>query len=338
MTHPLAQADQVAAAEEAAALWLLRRDDGQDVERDPRFVAWRDGAPENARAWAHAATIWHAAGQPSSDDPLFAALRRDALQARPDRRPFMAVAAAIAAVAILTVGLAWPQLAPRFTTAPAQPGPAADAAPTFTVAAGAPDSFALPDGSRVTLNANSAIAVDYRADSRAVRLLRGQAYFSVVHDARRPFTVAARTRTITDLGTEFDVRLGGETLTVTLAKGAVAVSALPGRNAVRLSAPGQQLIAEGARADTVARVDLTDVLSWRTRLLEFSETPLAQAVAEVNRYGGPTARIADPAAASLPVSGQYRAGDPTRFAQSLAEVYPVDVRTRRDGGADIATR
>ena len=336
MTHPLAQVDQEA-AEDAAALWLLRRDAGQDVERDPQFVAWRDGAPENARAWAHAATIWQAAGQPSGDDPLFAALRRDALQARPDRRPLMAVAAAIAAVAILTVGLAWTQLAPRFTTAPPQPGPAADAAPTFA-AAGEPNSFALPDGSRVTLNANSAIAVDYRADSRAVRLLRGQAYFSVVHDTRRPFTVAARTRTITDLGTEFDVRLGGETMTVTLAKGAVAVSALPGRNAVRLSAPGQQLIAVGARADTVARVDLTDALSWRTRLLEFSETPLAQAVAEVNRYGGPAARIVDPAAASLPVSGQYRAGDPTRFAQSLAEAYPVDVRTRGDGGADIAAR
>ncbi len=338
MNHSLAQPDQNTIAEDTAALWLLRRDAGEDVERDPRFIAWRDGAPDNTEAWSHATAIWQAVGQPSGDDPLFAALRRDALQARPDRRGFVAAAAAMAAVAILAVGLAWPQLSPRFATEPPQPGPPADAAPTFVVAAGAPDSFALPDGSRVTLNANSAVAVDYRADSRAVRLLRGQAYFSVVHDARRPFTVAARTRTITDLGTEFDVRVGGETLTVTLAKGAVAVSALPGRNPVKLSGPGQQLIAEGAKADAVAQVDLTEALSWRTRLLEFSETPLSDAVAEVNRYGGPSAKVVDPAAGSLRVSGQFRAGDPTRFAQSLAEAYPLRVRTRGDGGVDIAAR
>lgn len=335
MNHPVLQPDPRAVAEDAAAEWLLRRDAGQDVERDPGFIAWRDGAPDNAVAWAHATAIWQAAERPSGKDPLFAALRRDALQARPDRRPILA---AVAAVAIVAVGLAWTQLSPRLAALPAQPGPPAEAAPTFAVAGGAPNSFALPDGSRVTLNANSAIAIDYRADSRAVRLLRGQAYFSVVHDQRRPFTVAAQTRTITDLGTEFDVRLGGETLTVTLAQGAVAVSAQPGGDDVKLATPGQQLIAAPARADTVTRVGLTEALSWRSPLLEFSETPLTDAVAQVNRYGGPSAKVADPAVASLRVTGQFRAGDPTRFARSLAAAYPVSVRTRGDGGADIAAR
>ncbi|WP_454760327.1 FecR family protein [Caulobacter segnis] len=338
MSHPFVQADQDAAPEDTAALWLLRRDAGQDVESDPQFIAWRDGAPDNARAWAHAASIWQTAGSASGDDPLFVALRRDALQARPDRRPLVAALTAMAAALVVAVGLAWFPLSSRIGATPAQPGPSIDAAPTFAVAAGTPNTFALPDGSRVTLNANSAIAVDYRAGSRAVRLLRGQAYFSVVHDTQRPFTVATRARTITDLGTEFDVRLGDRAMTVTLAKGAVAVSAAPGRDDIRLSTPGQQLVSTPNQADAVTRVDLTKALSWRTRLLEFSETPLADAVAEVNRYGGPSAKVVDPTAATLPVSGQYRAGDPTRFAQSLAEVYRVRVRTRGDGGADITSR
>ncbi len=65
-------------------------------------------------------------------------------------------------------------------------------------------------------------------------------------------------------------------------------------------------------------MDLTEALSWRSPLLEFSETPLTDAVAQVNRYGGPSAKVADPAVASLRVTGQFRAGDPTRFASSLA--------------------
>lgn len=337
MSHPVARPDGRADADEAAAMWLLRRDAGQDVERDPAFIAWLEGVPGAAGAWTHATAIWQAAGRPASDDPLLTALRRDALRARPDRRPLMAAAAA-AAVAVVAVGLAWTEFAPRIGTPAAQPGPPADAAATFAVAASAPNSFALPDGSRVTLNANSAIAVGYEGRSRAVRLLRGQAYFSVVHDPQRPFTVATQTRTITDLGTEFDVQLRGPAMTVTLAKGAVAVSAPPGRAPVTLSSPGQQLFAAPGQADAVTQVDLTEALSWRTGMLEFSETRLADAVSEVNRYGGAPAKVVDPAAASLPVTGQFRAGDPTRFANALAAAYPLSVRPRSDGGVDIASR
>jgi ferric-dicitrate binding protein FerR (iron transport regulator) len=56
----------------------------------------------------------------------------------------------------------------------------------------------------------------------------------------------------------------------------------------------------------------------------------------VNRYGGPQARVVG--ATDVRVSGAFRAGDPARFAHALAEVYPLSVRARPDGGADIAPR
>lgn len=338
MSHPSARPDP-RLADETAAEWLLRRDAGLDVEQDPAFVAWRDADAANADAWTHAIAIWAASDRPASDDPLIAALRRDALQARPQRLPALA---ALAASLVLIVGaalFAWPQLAPR----PAGPGglsaPPADAPATFANGGGAPNSYALADGSRVTLNANSAIAVAFDDRRRAVRLLRGQAFFSVARDAAaRPFSVAAGTRTITDIGTEFDVRLGGPSITVTLVKGAVAVSGAQHGRSTTLDSPGAQLAAAPGKPDAVATVDLAQALSWRTPMLAFSDRPLADALDEVNRYGGPPARVVDASVAALPVSGQFRAGDPSRFANALTAAYPLSVRARPDGGSDLARR
>lgn len=326
-------------AAEDAATWLLRRDDGVDVERDPAFVAWRDADPQNAAAWAHAVSIWAATTRQDADDPLISALRRDALQARPSRLPLPAIgAAAAAAITLLVMVFAWPQVSPWTTPPATQPGPSADAPATFANNAERPNTYALADGSRVTLKGHSAIAVAFDDRRRAVRLLRGQAFFSVSHDAARPFTVAAGARTITDLGTEFDVEVGAESLTVTLVSGAVSVSPQRGRQPISLTTPGQRLTAAAGKADAVEQVELDQALSWRAAMLEFSGRPLAEAVAEINRYGGAPARLVDPTVASLPVTGQFRAGDPTRFANTLAAVFPISVRARSDGGADIAAR
>ncbi|RRN63968.1 FecR family protein [Caulobacter sp. 602-1] len=323
-------------AEDAAAEWLLRREAGHDIERDPGFVAWRDGAVEHAKAWGHATALWDLVDGPVADDPLFAALRRDALQARP-QRPAWTIAAIAAAVVVGVALVAVPWIRDMFDgrslVAP-QPSSAS------TYASGeVPETIALADGSRVTLAANAAIAVDDQTGRRAVRLLRGEAYFSVVHDAGRPFEVAAGGRTITDLGTEFDVRLDDGAITVTLAKGAVALPPAGGSGqALLLVRPGQQVTAAPGRADRVGQADLAEALAWRKPLLDFSSTPLSEAAAAVNRYGGGRVGILDPSVAAIRISGQYRAGDPVRFARSVADAYGLKVRMAADGAAEIVAR
>ena len=53
----------------------------------------------------------------------------------------------------------------------------------------------LPDGSSVELNTASELAVRYTASARAIRLTRGEAYFTVASDPQRPFSVHAADRT-----------------------------------------------------------------------------------------------------------------------------------------------
>jgi transmembrane sensor len=88
----------------------------------------------------------------------------------------------------------------------------------------------LPDGSRATLNRDSAIRVDFDAAARNVTLLRGQVYVDVEPDAGRPFRVAAGQGVSEAVGTAYAVsRMGGRTqVAVTEGRVAVTGAAEPG--------------------------------------------------------------------------------------------------------------
>ncbi len=74
---------------------------------------------------------------------------------------------------------------------------------------------------------------------------------------------------------------------------------------------------------------------WREGLLSFDDRPLAEAVAEVNRYAPEPIVITDPAVASMRISGQFRAGDAERFARTVAEIHPLRV-VRGAGKIELA--
>ena len=72
----------------------------------------------------------------------------------------------------------------------------------------------LADGSEVKLNSNSQLEVNYTRDMRRVRLLKGEAYFTVAHDESTPFVVFAQEKYVRAVGTEFAVRMMGRDLEV----------------------------------------------------------------------------------------------------------------------------
>ncbi|KAF1047771.1 sigma-70 family RNA polymerase sigma factor [Xylophilus sp.] len=193
----------------------------------------------------------------------------------------------------------------------------------------------LPDGSRIELDAVSAAEVRYRAHGRAVELLRGAAFFAVVRDAARPFTVAAGPVTATVLGTRFGVERGMDgAVLVQVESGRVRVSRGAGE-AVELGA-GQSLRVEPGRPWPAPRADAAPAL-WRQGELAFEDRPLGEVLERLERYAA-FPLSADARAAALPVSGRWRIARAADWIAALPRSLPVRVERDAEGGMRVTAR
>ncbi len=203
---------------------------------------------------------------------------------------------------------------------------------SYETAIGEQRDIVLKDGSLVTLNTDTAIAVRYTDNRRHIELRRGEALFAVKQDRTRPFEVSAGATLTRAIGTEFNIDMRQDKVTVSVIDGAVRVSA--GQNGRVSTAdltpiatlgkgqavefPAQLPSLQVARAADLDRID-----AWRTRRLEFSDTPLASAVEEFNRYSTTRVTIGTPGLESVRVSGVFRIGDTEGFLYSLREALGV---------------
>lgn len=272
----------------------------QNPEQRRREQAWKAlGAVEDhpqVKAWLQQADQESAAKQ--------AFEQRAAWRSK---RAIWATAAGIALLAIGAGGLGYRQLGPQH----------------YATRLGEQRDVLLADGSKITLNTNTAVSVRYSKQRRYLVLKRGEALFSVAHNAARPFDVAAAGTLTRALGTEFNVDMRDVRVTVSVLEGAVQVS-IPDSASAAL-AKGQALEFHPMERRLIQeKADLGRIDAWRTRRLEFSNTPLADAVEEFNRYSSTRIVIGSRDLAERRVSGVFRIGEIDGFLYSLREALGVE--------------
>jgi len=209
----------------------------------------------------------------------------------------------------------------------------------YATAIGEQETVTLEDGSILTLNTNTKLSVRYSKTERLICLEQGEALFDVEH-ADRPFLVKAGGTVTRALGTEFEVHAEAGTVAITLIKGSVRVTphvpdsgaGLPGaipqdglQEGIVLK-PGERLDLTPGAAPRISTIDPSRTGLWRDGLLQFDNTRLADAIAEMNRYSTVQLRIDDETLASERISGTFPAGKQAEFAESLALYLPVEVQ------------
>ena len=308
-----------------AARWYARQRSGEMTGADEQAMqAWLEADPQHRAAYDSVAMAWSALAV-ARDHPRLLAMR-EALPPEPPRllARFVirrAIAAALVAgvlgVAASTAWIAW--------------GPSSRLADqAFQTGVGQKTTVSLPDGTEVTLNTGTRLRTRADAERRLVYLDQGQAYFKVAKNRAHPFVVHAGGRTITALGTAFDVRVGPDRFSVTLVEGKVRVeqpvrpadtAAAPARARPTIEAtelaPGSELTAIDDEQWTVARTDTAKVTGWVRDQLIFEREPLSAVVEEMNRYSVRKIVIADASVAGTLVSGNFRPGDVEGFAQAI---------------------
>lgn len=312
-----------------AARWDARLR-STDCTSDDRaaFNAWLEADPHNVAAYETLQLSLASLHQAYATAPMLQRLRHDALQANPARVTplFQRAAAALAAVALLTGGmLLWTDRHDGQT--------ASAPLPRFETTVGERATFALPDGSQLTLDSKSAVEIEYTGSIRGLKLERGQAHFDVAHDSARPFVVTVDQRSVTAVGTAFDIRKGARNTTVTVVEGEVRVTSTTGSKAAsdRHVIAGQRLTADlGSGRDNVATVDLLTETSWRKGQIIFDDTPLANVLEDLNRYTDKPIVLQDQELAQLRVSGMFTTAKPMRFVNGLSDYLPVKLQVISD--------
>jgi transmembrane sensor len=260
----------------------------------------------------------------------------DGLAGKPRRvrsRTF-ALAAAVAGLAVVVGGL-WLHSAHE----------SQHAARGYQTAAGERRSVTLPEGSKVTLDADSALDVQLSPQRRSLTLARGEAYFEVAKDPNRPFTVHAGNTVIRAVGTAFNVRVGDERTVVAVTEGRVEV--LPARPAARSRLPelsrqlraGEAVAYEGDdHIDTLSATEASIATTWLVGPRQYRSEPLRYVLADIDRYTGRRITIADAATGNLEFTGTLNLENSDAWLEGLAVALPVTIREEPDGAIVIALR
>jgi transmembrane sensor len=302
------------AQSQAALQWLSRINEQPVQAEGAAFKRWLLADPAHREAYVQAQALWQMSAAPAARlaSEEQASLQRylDAMARPAAKRRWLKRAAALASAAclVLAVGVAggW------------NPGYWVQDLQADYSSAGQVRQVTLADQSQVTLDAGSAIAVDFAHGERRVRLLRGAAFFQVTHTGE-PFLVAAAGGEIRVLGTQFEVREQGEGAQVTVRNGRVAVSPARGALARELTANQQVAYGEGQVGET-RTVDSDSRLAWRQGWLNYYQVPLAQVVEDLGRYYPGRIVVLDGELGQRKVSGSFPVEEPLLALDSLGKV------------------
>ena len=321
---PLPHSDD---SEQQAARWIMRFDDG-DVSAEDRalFQAWYDKSEQNKEAMERLSQLWDSLDgleefneYAACDDVAVARLqeRPGAVTQRAWKSGF---AASIAVLCCVIAYYFFADAGKYFNGA-------------YQTAVGEQKTIALPDGSSIILNTNSAVDVEFTRHSRYVRLIKGEVFFDVAPDPATPFAVHVGKGSVTALGTAFAVRLYDEQFTVVVAEGRVALAALPAMVEPGESNPVVEVVASqvalfdrrverhrSVSADTLARK-----LDWQDGVLAFKGEPLEQVIADISRYTDLSINIHDEALRQRPIAGYFKVGEIDALFDALKIMADIDV-------------
>ncbi|MDP1969743.1 MAG: FecR family protein, partial [Methylobacter sp.] len=192
----------------------------------------------------------------------------------------------------------------------------------YRTAKGESTSIELSDGSRIDLNTDTELSVQYTWTARSVKLERGEALFSVVHNPEKPFEVSAAGGRIQDIGTRFNIYRQADRVSVTVLEGEVSVASSQSSTTQNLI-PGQQISYDSTgQTSAISPIDIDAATAWQKGQLVFKGQPLNSVLEQLGRYHDTSLQVPDSRLQSLKVSGVFPTNNLSLALNTIAGALP----------------
>ena len=324
--------------EAEAAAWIARLDRGGLSEEECVAVRdWISRSPEHYATISRFAGIWgdlDGLAEILDEMKLHPSIREVHRGPQPIIRFTPARVGVVASIVIaIVIGVLFSNGENfRAVTTPASSWHAA-----YMTAIGERQTVILRDGSRVLLNTDTVINIDFDDRQRKVRLVKGEALFEIIHNQTRPFLVYAGMNVIRAVGTAFVVKLIEDEIEVTIQEGRVELKSIKDDTQNRV---GNELTIASAVIDagqtvkvnkelqTLQEIETEEIdrkLAWRNGLIIFSGEPLDQVIEEINRYTPVKFVIAEPDLNMLRIGGRFKIGETDAMLEVLDTGFGVNV-------------
>lgn len=303
--------DQDRLTDEAIDLAIrLQNDPGSPVSNE-MIRSWRSRSPEHERIWGRVARLHGATGRVLAERN-----RSEHGEAAAPSRRLLLVGGAIGLAGLGTGYAMLPEILLR-----SRADHATGKAETRT--------FALPDGTRVTLGPDSALTMDYGDARRRVDLLSGMSFFEVAREPARPFMVTAGDLSATAQVAAYDVSNDAGVVRVSVDHGVVeagSASIAPSAG-IRLEAGDWMSFDPASKRFERGRLEAGQVAAWRDKLIIAEKEMVSTLVARIGRWIPGRIVMADPFIGSQSVSGLFDLRDPLRALEAV--VHPAGARVRQ---------
>lgn len=298
---------------ETAMRWIARLNSGTATKAERQaWQDWRATSPDHEQAAIEAESLWSDLSQ-LHVDPKTGLVKPGTKPVAVSRRTLLTGIGAVATTG--AVGSAWSSGV--FTRM------LADHATSIA----STKLIKLPDGSKVTLSARSAIDVFFGPDARGISLLQGEAFFEIAAGPSRPFEVAVGDVSIQSRTAAFDVArdLPNGVTEIAVANDAVRV-VTPRAPSVDLSV-GNIIVVDGSgRVGPVRSQDAADTGAWRNGIYRANARTLAEVVAALSPWYGGSIVMAGRNLRKLRVDAILDLRDPSGSLDALQGGLPIRVR------------
>ncbi len=266
-------AKEISETEEKTLMEWVERDPANQISFDEMKMIWGDSIPETIDFSSDQNEIWENIDilietetvEPEVNQPIVKKL------------PFYSLRNIAAAIALLVgIGLWWTN----------STHPAIIDVVAFETGKDATKNIVLPDGSKITLNANSKLTYQSDFKIRDV-ILEGEAFFEIARDTLHPFSIHSNGALTQVLGTSFNIRAysNESEVEVTVVTGKVAFSKEKMAQTDKvILLPGNKAILKKEENKVVKTLPTPNEMAWNTKKLIFDDTNMGDILKTLKRF------------------------------------------------------